>query len=147
MLINLRIQVFLDNMESSRSVGRKAAPDLHISNIMLHCWEEDLFLEFSVGFPPKMVVLIIGLICPENGLPRSPWFVQMLFGKVETGIVFFLEHRYPSSNPPINVMSVQFSSDCRRMYIYPRCCQRGMQLSRGHVWVGLYLIYYFSGDS
>ena len=89
-----------------------------------------------------------GLICPENGLPEGLWFVQELSGKVETGsFVLFSEQRLPSSNPPMNAMAISFLSDGRRMHICPRRYQRVLQLCRGDVWVGLYLIEYFSGGS
>ena len=47
----------------------------------------------------------------------------------------------------VNPLSSLEFSDCRRVYIYPRCCQIGLQLFRGDVWVGFYLIYYSSGAS
>ena len=90
----------------------------------------------------------ISPICPKKGLPEGLWFIQVLSGKVEMGsFVLSWEQRLPSSNPIMNVMSIQFSSDCRPMYIYPRCCQRGPKLFRGYVWVDFYLIYSSSGAS
>ena len=47
----------------------------------------------------------------------------------------------------MNATAVKFSSDCRHTHICPRCYYRDLQISRGDVWVGLYLIYYFSGAS
>ena len=68
--------------------------------------------------------------------------------KLKRAALFFLESRgFLLATLPWMSCRFQFSSDCRRMYIYPRCCQRGPQLFRGDVWVCFYLIYYSSGAS
>ena len=103
--------------------------------------------------------LLIGQVVQvqkQESCPRPPpcftigWgpFLDMqcwLFSKQPNGNVLFWEQRLPSINPPMNVMAIQFSSYCRCMHICPRCYQRGLQLSRSAVCVGLYLIYCFSG--
>lgn len=82
LLIGLRIHVFLDNQGLYISRGRKAVPDLNISTTMLHC-QNEVFC-----FSPNMSVLIetkkfyFWLICPENGLPKIFWFVQVFSEKI-----------------------------------------------------------------
>lgn len=152
--IFLRIHDSLDYVELSRSWGWKASPDLNIPTTMLHCWEKVLLVVCSVDFSPNMAVLVVtkqfnfGLICPQNGLPKSFRFLQVLSGKVETGsFVLFCEQRLLPSNPSMKAMLIEFSSYCGSMHMCPRCSKRGLQIPRCYVWVGFYLNYHFSCGS
>lgn len=71
----------------------------------------------------------------------------MLSGKVETGsFVLFWEYRLPSSNPPMIPWLLNFCLIVDACAFVPDAT-REVCNSRGDVWVGLYLIYYFSGAS
>ena len=98
----------------------------------------------TVTFPPP---------CFTVGRRFFTWYAVLAFLQTNR---FILDREWKAcglskcfllATPPMNVMSIQFSSDCRRMYINPRCCQRGLQLFRGDLWSGFYLIYYSSGCS
>ena len=94
-----------------------------------------------------MIGLLEGSLCsqertklPVSTLPESTWINQRPSGSPFFGQIGEIELFCQDQNQ-------QFSSDCRPMYIYPRCCQRGPKLFRGDVWVDFYLIYSSSGAS
>ena len=104
----------------------------------------DLGQDFGLA-NPKKVNFGLG---PENGLPETFRFVQVVSCKVKMGsLVIFWQQRLLPSNPPMNGISIQCSSYCWSMYSYLRCSKGGLQISRCYVWVGFYLIYYCSCGS
>lgn len=59
LLMGLRIHIYPDNIVLSSLRGRKTAPDVNISTIMLHCWNEDHYFVESVDIYLNMALLIV----------------------------------------------------------------------------------------
>lgn len=101
-----------------------------ILTTVLYCWEEVLFFVLKY-FSPNLTVLIL-----------IKWFSSVQRMRLQK--VLKSELRFPSRNPPMNIVAIQFSSTFWHARIGLRCFKSCLQLSNGDMWVTLFPYLLFS---
>ncbi len=81
----------LNTVQSSWSFCRKAPPKHDVSTPMLHSWDGVLGIVLILLSPNTASgvytqKLYFGLIWPHDLLPCLLWIIQMVFGKLQTGL-------------------------------------------------------------
>lgn len=104
-----------------------------ILTTVLYCWEEVLFFVLKC-FSPNLTVLIL-----------IKWFSSVQRMRLQK--VLKSELRFPSRNPPMNIVAIQFSSTFWHARIRLRCFRSCLQLSNGDMWVTHLLVSWSLCDS